>query len=113
MNGLVSFDRLRTNGLVGLRTNGLLKLGAYPVLDTGMGVKSQMKARQARQSFDRLRTNGLVGLRTNGLLKLGVCPVLDTGMGVEPQNASVNTSSTYPSPLMELTRVGKSMNRSP
>ncbi len=42
MNGLVSFDRLRMNGLVSfdrLRTNGLLKLGAYPVLDTGMGVK--------------------------------------------------------------------------
>ena len=31
MNGLVSFDKLRTNGL--------LKLGAYPVLDTGMGVE--------------------------------------------------------------------------
>ena len=52
-------------------------------------------------SFDRLRMNGLVSfdkLRTNGLLKLGAYPVLDTGMGVEPQNASVNTSSTYLSP---------------
>ena len=43
-----SFDKLRMNGLVSfdkLRTNGLLKLGAYPVLDTGMGVKSQMQGR--------------------------------------------------------------------
>ena len=48
MNGLVSFDKLRMNDRIGMnglvtsdrpRTNGLLKLGASPVLDTGMGVK--------------------------------------------------------------------------